>query len=419
MKKVFNQIVDNPINIKIYFLPWLIVLSLLLRLLVVYFTKDTYIENEWNILFDNLVKYKSFSFYNFDNQLIPSVIVPPLYTFFLYLIKIITSFEGSNLLYAILFIQIILSTYCVYLFYEINQNFFSKKLSLVNSIIFSFFPLNVYACGQISSINLQIVLSLLFLKFIFLLTRKKSNKNIIIFSLVSGLLVLTRGEFIFIFSLFLLFIIWQKKIKLIHMIKIVMIVILVISPYIIRNYIHFNQIFIVKSFGYNLWKGNNELSTVEGYENLSNSQFAYLSLKINNLEKNKYYEINRDKIFLDEAFNNLREDSSRYIKLFFNKLFSYYFIDTNSRYPNYYNFFHIFPIILLSLISIPGIFIFYKKNKFENRCIGLYLFINLIIFSIFFILPRYKLAILPIQIILATYSIDYIIKKIGKIFNNA
>ena len=97
MKKVFNQIVDNPINIKIYFLPWLIVLSLLLRLLVVYFTKDTYIENEWNILFDNLVKYKSFSFYNFDNQLIPSVIVPPLYTFFLNLIKIITSFEGSNL----------------------------------------------------------------------------------------------------------------------------------------------------------------------------------------------------------------------------------------------------------------------------------------------------------------------------------
>jgi len=418
MKKVFNQILDNPINIKIYFLPWLIVLSLLLRLLVVYFTKDTHIENEWNILFDNLVKYKSFSFYNFDNQLIPSVLVPPLYSFFLYLIKIIIPFKENNLLYSIFFIQVVLSTYSIYLFYEINQNFFSKKLSFINSIIFSLFPLNVYACGQISSINLQIVLSLIFLKFLFLITRKKNNKNIIIFSIISGLLILTRGEFILIFSLILLFIIWQNKIKLIHLIKIVTIVALIISPYVLRNYIHFNQIFIVKSFGYNLWKGNNELSTVEGYENLSNSKFSKLSFKINNIEKNKYYEINRDNIFLNEALNNLQKDSSRYIKLFFNKLFSYYFIDSNSRYPNYYNFFHIYPVILISLMSIPGLFIFYKKNKFENKCLGFYLLINLIIFSIFFILPRYKLAILPVQIILATYSIDYIMKKIGKIFNN-
>ena len=271
---------------------------------------------------------------------------------------------------------------------------------------------------QISSINLQIVLSLIFLKFLFLITRKKNNKNIIIFSIISGLLILTRGEFILIFSLILLFIIWQNKIKLIHLIKIVTIVALIISPYVLRNYIHFNQIFIVKSFGYNLWKGNNELSTVEGYENLSNSKFSKLSFKINNIEKNKYYEINRDNIFLNEALNNLQKDSSRYIKLFFNKLFSYYFIDSNSRYPNYYNFFHIYPVILISLMSIPGLFIFYKKNKFENKCLGFYLLINLIIFSIFFILPRYKLAILPVQIILATYSIDYIMKKIGKIFNN-
>ena len=87
MKKVFNQILDNPNNIKIYFFPWLIVFSLLLRLLVVYFIKDTHIEHEWNILFDNLIKYKSFSFYNFDNQLIPSALVPPMYSFFLYLIN--------------------------------------------------------------------------------------------------------------------------------------------------------------------------------------------------------------------------------------------------------------------------------------------------------------------------------------------
>ena len=37
-----------------------------------------------------------------------------------------------------------------------------SNVSLINSIIFSTIPLNVYVCGQISSANLQIVFSLLF-----------------------------------------------------------------------------------------------------------------------------------------------------------------------------------------------------------------------------------------------------------------
>jgi len=42
----------------------------------------------------------------------------------------------------------------------------------------------------------------------------------------------------------------------------------------------------------------------------------------------------------------------------------------------------------------------------------IYLIIYILIFSLFFILPRYKLAILPIQIILSAASIDYLINKI-------
>ena len=133
--------------------------------------------------------------------------------------------------------------------------------------------------------------------------------------------------------------------------------------------------------------------------------------KIINLKKNKYYEINRDNIFLDEAIYNLSKNPIQYFKLFLKKIFSYYFFDINSNYPNYFNFFHIVPIVILSLLSFPGLFIFYKVNKFENKCLGLYLLLNLIIFSIFFILPRYKLVILPVQIILATYFIGYIVKK--------
>ena len=216
MKKNINQILDNIFNIKIYFLFWLIVLSFLLRLATVYFIRDTQIgyDREWGILFDNLINYKSYSFYIFNDQLIPSVFMPPMYPFFLYLLKVITSFEGESLLYLIIFVQIILSTYSVYIFYQINQNFFSNKLSFINSIIFSIIPLNVYACGQISSVSLQIIFSLLFIKFLLLIIKKQTMKNILIFSIVSGLLSLTRGEFILIFVLTILFIFFKKKNKI-------------------------------------------------------------------------------------------------------------------------------------------------------------------------------------------------------------
>ena len=418
MKKNINQILDNPYNIKIYWLPCLIASSFLLRLVAVYFYRDVDLYssnvNEWNILLENLIKYKSYSFYIFENQPIPSVLVPPLYSFFLYLVKVITTFEGTSLLYSIIFIQIILSTYSIYLFYQINQTFFSDRLSLINSIIFSIIPLNVYVCGQISSANLQIVFSLLFLKFLLLIIKKQTNSNILIFSIVSGLLFLIRGEFVLIFFIIIFFIFFSKKIKLINLMKIVIVTFLVISPYLIRNYVHFNQIFLVKSLGYNLWKGNNELSLVEGYENLDRIEFANLQYQLINIEKNKYYEINRDSIFLEETINNLEKNSFRYFKLFLKKFLSYYFIDMNSSYPNYYNFFHIFPIIILSVLSFPGLYVLFKINKFEHKCFGLYLFSNLIIFSVFFILPRYKLTILPIQLILATYFVIYVFKKFIK-----
>ena len=398
---------------KFNLLVWLILLSLLLRFVTVYFIRDNHLDNEWQILVNNLANYQSYSFYTFDNQLIQSAYMPPMYAFFIYFVKTVTSFDGTNLVNLVIFIQIILSIYSIYLFYQINQNFFSDKLYLINSLIFSIIPLNIYSCGQISSINLQIFLSLLFLKYLILLIHKNKFGNIFPFSIISGLLILTRGEFLLIFILIIFFIFFNKKIKFINLIKILIIVSLVVSPYVVRNYIHFDQIFIVKSFGYNLWKGNNQLSPPEGYGDFSNAKFNPINDQLDNLEKNKFYEIKRDQIFFGEAINNLRKDSFYYFKLFFKKIFSYYFIDLNSNYPNYYNLFHVLPIFLISILSFPGLFTFFQRNKFESRCLVLYLFLNLLIFSVFFILPRYKLIILPVQIILAAHFITYIMKRYG------
>ena len=94
---------------KFNLLAWLILFSLMLRFITVYFVRDNHLDNEWQILLNNLVNYKSYSFYTFDNQLIPSAYMPPMYAFFIYLIRITTSFEGTNLVYSVIFIQVVLS----------------------------------------------------------------------------------------------------------------------------------------------------------------------------------------------------------------------------------------------------------------------------------------------------------------------
>jgi len=372
----------------------LIVSSFIARLFMGFVFGDLNMENEWGTLFHSLYNHKSYSFYQFGDQLIPSVYMPPLYPFFLYFLKII-SFEKLNFLNLIIFVQALLTTYSVYIFYKINQKIFSEKISIVNSFIFSFIPLNLYTTGQISSISLQILLSLLFIQSLFFLHNQRSIKNIIIFSIVSGLLFLIRGEFALIFIITVTYLIFYKTLKFIDLFKIVLITLIIISPYVVRNYLTFEKITIVKSLGYNLWKGNNQLSLVEGSGfvpriSFDNSDYDFkdqnlnlLKKKVDSIKINDDYEIERDRIFLEEAKKNIFQNPYRYFSLFISKLFSYYFIDFNSNYPNYYNLFHLLPIIMISILSFPGIIIAFKKNNFKVNYLLIYLLLNIIIFSIF------------------------------------
>ena len=407
--------IEKTANTKFILLSGLIIISFIIRLIAAYFLGDDSFESastEWSVLVYSLIENKSYSIYQFGDLFVPSVYMPPGYPILLYLIKI-ASLDKINFLNLVMLFQIILGTYSVYIFYKINLRLFSDKLSLINSFIFSIFPLNIYMVGQISSITLQVFLSILFLYLLFLVIENKKETNIIFFAIASGLLILTRGEFVLIFFIFILFAMIKRQIKSSNVLKIILIVTLVVSPYLIRNYYHFNQIMLVKSLGFNLWKGNNELSSVEGYEEYDSYEFRQLKSELNKLEKNKYYEINRDQLFLDETKNYLSENPNKYLNLFFKKIFSFYFVDFKSTYPNYYNFFHFFPVIALAILSFPGLFIFFKKKKIYNNYLGLYLFSNLIIFSIFFILPRFKLIILPVQIILAAYFIKYMLDKLN------
>ena len=230
----YHYLVNKEINI----LGFLILISFLVRIPIIILYGDTSIEYEWKPLLYNLIENKQLVFQSFDDFLLPNLWMPPLYAYYLYFFSFF-NLDELNYIKLILYSQVLLASISIAVFYKINNFFFSKKISLYSSLFFSFFPLHAYACSQVSSISLQIFLTILFFYFFFELLEKKNILSIILFSLSSGLLILLRGEFWAIFVLSLFYLLFFLKVKLKQILLIFLITLITVSPYLIRNFVIF------------------------------------------------------------------------------------------------------------------------------------------------------------------------------------
>ena len=189
---------------------------------------------------------------------------------------------------------------------------------------------------------------------------------------------------------------------------IVLIATLTTSPYLIRNFLIFEKVIIQAGFGYNFWKANNPNSKVEGSSIIDES----LQKQIDKIPKDQFYRINEDKVFLKEGIKYVVAEPGRYLVLYLKKIASFLFIDIDSSQSHYYNPFHYIPVLLLGITSLLGIFLSDKKSYQLNYLILIFFF-YVITFSFFSILPRYKLTIIPLQIIFTNILIDRIKKRIS------
>ena len=132
-----------------------------MRVPVILTLGDVEIENEWTVLLNNLVHHNTLASTQFDDFLLPNLWMPPLYAYYLYFFTFF-NFEYQNFILIVLFSQSILASISVIIFFKINKLFFSEKISYYASLVFSIFPLYIYASSQISSISLTIFLSIFF-----------------------------------------------------------------------------------------------------------------------------------------------------------------------------------------------------------------------------------------------------------------
>ena len=398
---------------------YLLFISFVVRVFVSYFYSDTVLRNEWSMILHN---YQTSGIFGFNvvisdslaipkfaeigERVLPTAFMPPLYLYFIYFVKNLSN-ELVGLAPLIVFLQIVLSLISIFMIYSIIKNLTENKFLIKSfTIAFAFFPINIYASSQISSVSLQILLSLIFFYYLLLILKRDKLIYILIFSVIGGLLILIRGEFLilYFFTLFYLFIFYKRQLKLILIS--LSLTLITISPYLIRNYLYFNNLTLTKSFGYNLLKGNNPSFKVEGDIEL----IEKIKKKENNITLDNNYEFELDNIFRDKALNLIRNNPIEYFKLYLLKILSFLFFDINSTYPNYFNFFHIVPKIVIALTSFIGAITAINKKGFFQY-LSLYFFLNIFLFSVFFILPRYSLTLLPVQILLSINFFKYLRRK--------
>tara|TARA_A100001015_G_C15012008_1_gene723576 strand:+ start:419 stop:1624 length:1206 start_codon:yes stop_codon:yes gene_type:complete len=397
---------------RIFSLSAIIFLGVLARFLAVIIVGDQHVDNEWGVMLKNLEENNILSIRDVNGQPMPNVFMPPLYPLFLYVIKFFFS-QLNIFLYVVYFIQILLSAISIYLTYKILLEFYSENICKIGTLIYSIFPLNIYGASQISSITLQLFfINLFILGFIFLI-KYKNLYGIITFSISAGFLMLLRGEF-FIFFLFSLIFYLLKTKDYKRFFLGLLISIIVISPYLVRNYQIFEVVTITKSGGYNLLKGNNPKSLVEGKAMMGFVRDVVPEVKneLDSLKANKKYDLMFDDILLNQAIIFIQEDPSRYIYLYFKRVVSFLFIDLESTYPGYYSILHIIPKLVIAITTFFSIiFLFRFKFNLYSYFI-LYYLLNIGLFSVFFILPRYSLSLLTIQIILSLYWIKKFFPKL-------
>ena len=405
----YHHLKKNKANILVLLFSF----SFVSRIPIILMFGDTSLEYEWQYLVSNLIEHGQLVYQTFDNGfLLPNLWMPPLYAYYLYFFSFL-NLENQNYILIILISQLILASISVVVFYQINKIFFSEKISFYSSLIFSFFPLHLYACSQISSISLQTFLTIIFLYFFFQVAKKKNFLSIFLFSITGGLLILLRGEFWAIFFISVIYLLFFLKIKLKQIFLILLISLITASPYLVRNFLIFEKITVLESFGYNLWKGNHpyakENSIVEGSMIVDEE----LRKKIDKIKIDKFYRINYDDIFKKLAIKNIKEDPLGHLVFYLKKAFSYVFINLQSADPKYWNIFHYIPVLIFGVASIIGIILADKKSHHLNYLILIF-FVNIIIFSTVSILPRYKLVILPLQIIFTNVLIEKIKDKFFK-----
>jgi len=245
-------------------LVWLFFAALLLRLgLMVYLqTYEKFTQRTFGYEMAVIAQYMTEG-YGFAHDYRPSVWMPPLYPFVIFLVFSNFGTYSLSSTVIMLVIQSIASSLTLIPLYFIGKRLFGQMVGLMTAVmwIFHLGALKYSVWAIWSSTFSALGFSLAILLFLRLTDSPSRIRDALLCGLVTGLVALNNPWLVTFVPVACLWLFWRtrtnRKQALRQIGLLLVMAMVVISPWILRHYILFNRfVFIEGRFGINLWLGN-------------------------------------------------------------------------------------------------------------------------------------------------------------------
>jgi 4-amino-4-deoxy-L-arabinose transferase-like glycosyltransferase len=358
----------------------------------------------------------------------PTAFVAPGYTYTLAFLRMVFS---ENEFLALFLIQAIISGLLTILTIRIARIVFNERTAIISSLIVIFNFGFIYSTKIVGPLVFHIFFLATIVLYLLKMTKNHridhSIKVILkdcIFGVFVGVALLFEPvilSFLLLSSIYLILIIVRKNPAFIkRMLTIWVFCILTISPWLIRNYLVFDEfVFIKSSTGLNLWIGNNPNAT--GAHSLLTGEHITTTMdkKIIDEMRGKN-EVECDRILLTNALEYIKNNPGVFVEQSLVKAFNFWWpIDKppfsyrdSRRYEGALPFWRRF---IYSLIFFPGL-VGIVLSLYNRKDVSIFLLIftsYTISYSFFFVIPtRFRMPTDLYMIVAEGYLLGYLYNKI-------
>lgn len=338
--------------------------------------------------------------------------------------------------------QVILNIICIVILFEILSFFLKYSFAFIVLLLFELY----YPLWKMNfSIMVEILtVTLLSASLYFLQRALQSNRNLLVvkrfsgFFFLFGLLIFVNNRFIFHFAFIILFLIicsFKNRSLIKITLRGIIIVSLVLSPWFIRQYIHYDQFVLFtptwNNFSYKTLGFPAKVPIISDVDNASSEDIKPWSYAeyIESFKKTRGEDNNYEDEFTIELYEAIiaKNDPDSKIKLYLSEfrlfwtpfILNYRFVNTTdvrimmpSTKPQLIvGVFFLLPVMVFSIV---GVFLsIIKKNPFMVL-LSILLCSHILLHLLTQFIPRYRLTILPVMFILACYSISVVLPSLGK-----
>jgi len=331
-------------------------------------------------------------------RVLPSAFMPPGYPYFLSAILWMFG-NGPSGIVAVETIQALLAGLTCSLLYDIVRIKFSERTATLSGVVFAGYPLLSYSATQISAVNIYVPLNCLMVWCFLRGEQRRKLTDWTLGGLVLGCLILSRADVLLYVPLLLAWI-WSVSRRSAATVAVVLMGASVfLGPWAVRNASVFGRVTpLTLSGGLSLWEGQNAnaTGTRSEYTDPKVRVPAELEAQLKALPITRDYEVERDRVFMRAALASIRRDPLAVLSRAGKKFVFYwaYYWGIEFTYPGATSVFYWLPWFLLLPLFVTGLW--QTRHDFRKYLLFyIYFFMGTTTAMVFFVIPRYRLFILP------------------------